>query len=273
MRDDERRPQAWRQAVMGKYLKVLILALSLVAANVCASAQARKGQAKKSPAAGRSTPTQLAKQRANLKAEIIKKAEEYKLNTMEVIALLEPEVKREALVIEKKRALVEVGAVARQDLEKSEAALALIHAKLDAERKKIADTDTLIAEVRAEEQLAKMAPVPVGGYRMTSALIRYNGPFRWLLSDSARVQSYFVNSFGRQLPISAYGQTAVHDRMGFDHSNSMDVALHPDSAEGQTLMNYLRSAGIPFIAFRQAVPGSATGAHIHVGNPSRRIFR
>jgi len=259
--------------MMGKRIKVSILALSLVAASICAYAQPQKGRVKKAPAAKRSTPAQLAKQHAGLKAEIIKQAEKYKLDVMEVIALLEPEVKREALVIEKKRALVEVGAVAKQDLEKSEAALALIHAKLDAERKKIADTDTLITEVRAEEQLAKMPPVPVGGYRMTSALIRYNGPFRWLLSDSARVQTYFVSSFGRQLPISAYGQTAVHDRMGFDHSNSMDVALHPDSAEGRMLMNYLRGAGIPFIAFRQAVPGSATGAHIHIGNPSRRIFR
>jgi hypothetical protein len=256
-------------------LKISILALSLVASGIAAPARAEaragKGQAKKR--APQQSPAQQAKRHAQLKAEIIKKAEEYKQNIREVIALLEPEAKREALLIEKKKALVEVGAVARQDVEKSEAALALTHAKLEAARKQIGDADTLIAEVRAEEQLAKMPPVPVGGYRMTSALIRYNGPSRWVLSDSARVQSYFVSSFGRQLPVSAYGQTAVHDRMGFDHSNSMDVALHPDSTEGQMLMNYLRSTGIPFIAFRQAVPGSATGAHIHVGNPSRRIFR
>jgi hypothetical protein len=51
----------------------------------------------------------------------------------------------------------------------------------------------------------------------------------------------------------------------------MDVAVHPDSAEGAALMSYLRSQGIPFIAFRQAVAGSATGAHIHIGYPSHRI--
>ncbi|HYP28906.1 MAG TPA: hypothetical protein VE262_19490 [Blastocatellia bacterium] len=258
-----------------KRLKFVILATSLAAGSVCVpvriEAQARKSRARKSPAA--QAPAYTPKQHAQVKAEIIKKAEEYKQNLMEVIALLEPEVKRESLVIEKKKALVEVGAVAKQDVEKSEAALAITQAKLDAARKQIGDTDTLIAEVRAEEQLAKMPPVPVGGYRTTSALIRYNGPFKWALADAARVQSYFISSFGRQLPISAYGQTAVHDRMGFDHSNSIDVAVHPDSAEGRMLMNYLRGAGIPFIAFRQAVPGSATGAHIHVGNPSRRIFK
>lgn len=263
-----------------RYLKISILALSLVAANICAparaEAQAGKSQAGRSRAKNRparQSPAQLARQHAELKAEIIRKAEEYKKNIADVIALLELEVKREALVIEKQRVLVEVGAVAKQDIQKGEASLAVTQAKLDAARKQIADTDILIAEVRADEQLAKMPPVPVGGYRMTSALIRYNGPYRWVLSDSARVQSYFISSFGRQLPISAYGQTAVHDRMGFDHSNSIDVAVHPDSTEGKMLMNYLRSVGIPFIAFRQAVPGSATGAHIHVGSPSRRIFR
>jgi hypothetical protein len=48
----------------------------------------------------------------------------------------------------------------------------------------------------------------------------------------------------------------------------MDVAVHPDSAEGHWLLSYLRRAGIPFIAFRSAVAGAATGAHIHIGQPS-----
>jgi len=52
----------------------------------------------------------------------------------------------------------------------------------------------------------------------------------------------------------------------------MDVALHPDSDEGRSLMAYLRRAGIPFIAFRSAMPGSATGAHIHIGLPSIRTM-
>jgi len=36
-------------------------------------------------------------------------------------------------------------------------------------------------------------------------------------------------------------------------------------------MDYLRGAGIPFIASWGAVPGSTSGAHIHVGQPSPRI--
>jgi hypothetical protein len=59
--------------------------------------------------------------------------------------------------------------------------------------------------------------------------------------------------------------------LGFDHRGSMDVGVHPDSSEGQALANYLRKSGIPFLAFRTAVPGSATGPHIHIGPPSGRL--
>jgi hypothetical protein len=36
-------------------------------------------------------------------------------------------------------------------------------------------------------------------------------------------------------------------------------------------MGYLRANGIPFTAFHFAVPGKATGPHIHIGLPSHRI--
>jgi hypothetical protein len=36
-------------------------------------------------------------------------------------------------------------------------------------------------------------------------------------------------------------------------------------------MTFLRGAGISFMAFRGAVRGEATGAHIHVGPASRRL--
>ena len=81
----------------------------------------------------------------------------------------------------------------------------------------------------------------------------------------------FAAAFGRALPISALGQTKVHDRLGLDHRSALDVAVHPDSPEGRWLMDDLRRAGIPFIGIRGEVPGSATGAHVHVGPPSPRL--
>jgi len=41
--------------------------------------------------------------------------------------------------------------------------------------------------------------------------------------------------------------------------------------EGRALMEHLRLAGIPFIAAWGAIPGSTSGAHIHVGQPSPRF--
>jgi hypothetical protein len=108
-------------------------------------------------------------------------------------------------------------------------------------------------------------------YSTTSAVMRYGGSGAWSLAQAAHVQRFFALKFGLQLPVSAYGQSATHNRMGFDHRNSMDVAVHPDSAEGKALVAYLRSNGIPFIAFRTAVKGAATGAHIHIGYPSHRL--
>ena len=101
--------------------------------------------------------------------------------------------------------------------------------------------------------------------------MRYNGAGGWAITQTSKVEGFFAATFGRQLPISAFGQSATHDRLGFDHHNSIDVAVHPDSAEGKALIDYLRGNGIPFLAFHSAIPGVATGAHIHIGYPSYRI--
>lgn len=120
------------------------------------------------------------------------------------------------------------------------------------------------------EQLLKLPPLTAGQYMEKGALIRYNGKARWSLADAGKAQRFFSEKFGHLLPISALGQTPFHDRMKFDHRDAVDVALHPDSSEGKTLMDYLRLSGIPFMAFRSGLPGSASGAHIHIGKPSLR---
>ncbi len=98
------------------------------------------------------------------------------------------------------------------------------------------------------------------------------GSGNWKISDSAKVEEFFVNKFGRRLPLSAYGQSDLHRRWGWDHRQGMDVGVHPDSPEGRSLIEFLRSEEIPFLAFREAIPGVATGPHIHIGNPSRRLL-
>jgi hypothetical protein len=97
------------------------------------------------------------------------------------------------------------------------------------------------------------------------------GNGKWKLSDAGKVEEFFVAKFKKPLPLSAFGQSDLHTRWGWDHRNGMDVGLHPDSAEGRALIEFLRNESIPFLAFRGAVPGVATGPHIHVGNRSPRI--
>jgi|SRR5581483_5906298 len=98
-----------------------------------------------------------------------------------------------------------------------------------------------------------------------------DGGAGWSLDDVPRVEQFYEETFGRPLPVSAYGQTELHDRLGFDHRDAIDVAVHPDSREGLALQQFLRAAGMPYIVARGSVRHRATGPHIHIGLPSHRL--
>lgn len=217
------------------------------------------------------------------RAALVEASEEYKASTRALIALKEKQAALAAEKHEQLRQLVAEGLVARRELEESEATLKQSHAALEVLRNQIGDADRLIAEVEAAaeaEELAAANPVPTlrklakttgPVYSATAVVLRHTGAANWTLANLSAVQFFFSKTFGRPLPTSAVGQTLTHDRMGFDHSRAVDVALHPDSPEGRALINYLHANGITFIAFRAAVPGSATGPHIHIGPPSHKI--
>ncbi|HSB27648.1 MAG TPA: hypothetical protein VLE19_07330 [Pyrinomonadaceae bacterium] len=97
-------------------------------------------------------------------------------------------------------------------------------------------------------------------------------PQHWSLADATKVENFFFTKFSRPLPTSAFGQSDIHDRWGLDHRQGLDVGLHPDSVEGVALVEFLRAERIPFLVFRRAIPGVATGPHIHIGHPSHRYL-
>ncbi len=99
----------------------------------------------------------------------------------------------------------------------------------------------------------------------------YEGEGDPLAADILAVDMAFYEQFGLALPISAEGATDVHESLGFDHAGRFDIALHPDDPEGLFLIAVLESWGIPYIAFRSAVPGQSTGPHIHIGAPSPHV--
>lgn len=203
------------------------------------------------------------------KSDLVNATQDYKKSLANLLPYEETAVKNATNQVQTRQALFEKGIVSRKEVDDSKLALAQAQSKLDETKKQLAEADSMLAEVEEEQEVK--VPSAVGKYSTTAAMIRYNGPLAWSLKDAGKVETFFESEFGHNLPISAFGQTAVHDHLGFDHHNAMDVALSPDSAQGEALMEYLRKQGIPFIAFRRAVPGSATGAHIHIGQPSHRI--
>ena len=158
------------------------------------------------------------------------------------------------------------GLVARIELEKSEQELTAAKARVEETKKADELAKVQAQELAKAQDLAKTKTL----VRPTSMITRSTSG-SWSLANLGTVQQFFSSTFGKPLPTSAIGQSATHNRMGWDHRNSVDVGVHPDSAEGRALIAYLQNTGIPFLAFRAAIPGVATGPHIHIGTPSHRL--
>lgn len=233
-----------------------------------------KATSKQAP--GKPSPAEVARAaREKARTDLAKATDEYKASLGRLLELRETGAKRTAAQTERLRELYKEGIISKVEMEKSEGEVVEARAAVEDVRMKMGAADTLLAEAMIEDEvaplsLAKIPSTSAGGFVRKTAYIRFTGSGSWSLTNAGQVSSFFASRFGRVLPISAFGQSELHNRWGFSHRNAMDVAVHPDSREGQVLMAYLQSAGIPFIAFRQAVPGSASGPHIHIGRPSSR---
>jgi len=231
--------------------------------------------AKKSPAVRLKTkPAKPVDELTRLREEFIKATKDYQASLEKLRASYEKSVTKAAAELQKSQELFAAGLLSKKEVEKSESELAQAKEKVADVDRRIASASTQIAdtllEAEAEAKFARTKPIPRGSLVKSAAMIRYNGGSSWVLSDAWRVQKFFQDAFKRPLPVAVFGQGSIHDRWRLDHHNSMDVSLHPDGPEGQALLGYLRANGIPFLAFRQAIPGTATGPHIHVGRPSHR---
>jgi hypothetical protein len=243
--------------------RLLILAL-LAGIFVSAEAQTKKPKAKQ---------TKPTSELAKLQEEFIKATKDYKASLTRLIAFYEREVTKAEEKLTQSQALFAQGLISKNQVADSERALAAANDKVAETNRSMANADTQIAttllEAQADAQIARTR-ISKGSLMRTASYIRYAGTGAWSLSDAWKVQRFYNDSFKKQLPIAVFGQGAIHDRWRLDHRNSMDISLHPDGAEGQALLNFLRVNGIPFLAFRAAIPGTATGPHIHIGRPSHR---
>jgi hypothetical protein len=128
----------------------------------------------------------------------------------------------------------------------------------------------VLVETAANEEINKNLRLANQRLVRTASFTRYTGAGGWNIGEAWKVQRFFSDTFKKQLPIAVFGQGAIHDRWRLDHRNAMDIQLHPDGVEGRALLDFLQKNGIPYLAFRSAIPGTATGPHIHIGRPSHR---
>lgn len=252
------------------FMRMLLIIFAFILMSLPVEAQQKKRKAQQP----RTQQSEAAAQLAKSREEYIKVTREYKASLQSLLAIYETNVRKAQDQVTKLRELYAQGLISKNALDESEAKVAEAQAKVVEVRQQMANADTQIADIlieaQTEAQMARARPVPSGSLVRTTSYIRYNAPGAWLLSEAWKVQRFFLQKFGRPLPISAFGQSSIHDQWRLDHHNAMDVPISPDGVEGQALMEFLRENHIPFSAFRMAIQGTATGPHIHIGQPSHR---
>ena len=249
------------------------VALACFAALVlCGSAQAQRKKTPRPPA--RTAPAASGDELSKLHDEYIKATKEYKASLQKLLALYQESVKKAEQKRDQTQQLFAAGLISRRDVEQAELAVTNAGLKVSEAQQQINTADTQIAqtlvEVEGEKQFARLGPIRRGSLIRTTSFIRYSGVGAWSLSQAGKIEIFFQQTFKRPLPIAVFGQGAIHNQWRLDHHNAMDISLNPDGAEGQALINFLQTNGIPFSAFRTAIPGVATGPHIHIGMPSHR---
>ena len=253
----------------------IVLVICLTSGSV--SAQKPEGKSPEKSAQKKErvkAPSKAVTELAKLREEFLNATKSYKLNLEKLLARYENNVKIAEDKLELSKKLFSEGLISKSQIDEYERAVSVDRDKVTETRRQLDNADAQIAdtlvEANADNQMAKTLRMPKGSFIRTASLIRYNGAASWVLADAWKVQRFFSDTFKKPLPVGVFGQGSIHDRWHLDHRNAMDVSLNPDGVEGQALMNFLRNNGIPFSAFREAIPGTATGPHIHVGRPSHR---
>ena len=188
----------------------------------------------------------------------------------EMLALTARRIEEHKTQVDATKKLVEQQVLPANELETAQDALARAEKDHEWAQTRAHVVEELAAMAVTEQEYMRAATL--GTHVPFSGLVEhYPGSGIFTAVDRLRVQSAFEAHFRKALPVSADGESAVHRAFGFDHRGRVDVALTPDSAEGLWLRDYLTSHRIPFFAFRSAMAGQATGAHIHIGPPSNKV--
>jgi hypothetical protein len=193
----------------------------------------------------------------------------------DMVAAAQRRVEREMKKLEDARKLVISGVLPKAALDPIEEELNMRRINLSLAHSRSQLIGELTALARYDRSMHALQGVthidPYTDFTMNS-MVHYDGDGALLADrDLHTLEASFERRFGYALPISADGQTAVHNALGFDHHGRVDVAVNPNEPEGIWLRHYLEAKRVPYYAFLRAIPGKATGAHIHIGPGSTRL--
>jgi hypothetical protein len=184
-----------------------------------------------------------------------------------MLGAAERRVERQADLVGERQKLLEMGAIARVEMSAAETELETRRHVLDLARERVRLIEAQ-RQMAIEEQNLEHA-LESGTSRR--AMVKFDGSGRFSANDFETIAVDFEAQFHYPLPVTARGQTPLHQSLGLDHRGKIDVGLNPEQPEGIWLRRLLEQRQIPYIAFRAAVPGSATAPHIHLGPGSLRI--
>ncbi len=186
-----------------------------------------------------------------------------------MLAAAQRRVDRQAKLVADRQQLLDMGILAKSEFAAYEDELDSRRRVLELAQTRMQLLDELRQMAENEERLERLSRLSPGSLK--DVMFRYDGKGQFQLSELTSISNSFQRQFHHALPVSALGQTALHQSMGLDHRNRVDVALNPDSPEGIWLRQLLEKLRIPYLAFRAAVAGAATAPHIHIGLGSTRL--
>jgi len=180
-------------------------------------------------------------------------------------------MRREKSMIEMQQ-LVQSGVISRAEAESTGADFARAQTELHLAQTRVNLVVQMAEALRIQKNIASLENEAESHPEWAGKVYtKYDGSGIFTSFDLQKVSLAYATKFARAMPISAEGETATHRALGFDHRGRVDVAVNPDQPEGIWLMSFLQKNRIPYFAFRMAVPGKATGAHIHIGPQSTRL--
>jgi hypothetical protein len=190
----------------------------------------------------------------------------------QMLAAAQRRVDRQQAIVNEREKLLETGIIARSELKSFQDELESRQRVLELAKSRVQLINELAQMAEAEKRLEQAAAAQSGsGAALKNVMIRFGGNGLFSMGDLPTISTEFQKQFHSTLPVSAMGQTMLHQSLGLDHRNRVDIALNPDSKEGVWLRQLLEKLQIPYLAFRAAVAGAATAPHIHIGPESTRL--